>query len=106
LAIRVTSDVVPAAALAPVAVVPKYQRAGLGSKMIEYGIQLCRERHVAGIIVLGDPRYYERFGFSQALVSALKSPFAGPHWMGLELGAGALDVAGVVEYPAAFDVVR
>jgi putative acetyltransferase len=104
LPIRVGHRRIVAAALAPVAVLPDYQRAGLGSRMIASGIDLCREREIVGIIVLGDPGYYNRFGFSQAVVSRLESPYAGAHWMGLELSAGAFGgVVGVVEYPAAFD---
>lgn len=50
-------------ALAPVSVSPLLQRQGIGSKMIEKSILLLKERNIHGLVVLGDPEYYSRFGF-------------------------------------------
>lgn len=50
-------------ALAPVSVSPSRQKQGIGSKMIEQSISLLKERNVDGLVVLGDPDYYSRFGF-------------------------------------------
>ena len=52
--------------LAPVAVHPDFQRQGLGSSLIRETLSLlCDE----AIFVLGDPRYYERFGFIQTITA-------------------------------------
>jgi predicted N-acetyltransferase YhbS len=53
-------------ALGPVAVDPPLQRKGIGSALIERGIERLRERDAAGCIVIGDPSYYTRFGFRSA----------------------------------------
>ncbi|EKS7767018.1 N-acetyltransferase [Edwardsiella piscicida] len=50
-------------ALAPISVSPSRQRQGIGSKMIEQSILLLKERNIDGLVVLGDPEYYSRFGF-------------------------------------------
>lgn len=49
--------------LAPVSVMPKWQHQGIGSKLIEQGLQLLIELHAQGCVLLGEPEYYQRFGF-------------------------------------------
>lgn len=49
--------------LGPVAVEPDLQGQHIGSKLIEAGIAMLRERHAAGCVLTGDPAYYSRFGF-------------------------------------------
>jgi putative acetyltransferase len=49
--------------LGPVAVVPKRQRAGIGSALIRSGLAQLRVQGSRGCVVLGDPAYYHRFGF-------------------------------------------
>jgi putative acetyltransferase len=90
------------AALAPVAVRPEWQREGIGSALIEQGIELCRERGCAAIVVLGHPEYYPRFGFSADLARRLTAPYSGPAFMALELTPGALDSGGTVHYAPPF----
>lgn len=48
--------------LAPVAVHPDFQRRGVGSKLLETTLSLP-PINAAPVFVLGDPAYYERFGF-------------------------------------------
>jgi putative acetyltransferase len=54
-----------AAGLGPVAVVPDRQGAGFGSALIRHGIDAIRARFDL-LVVLGNPRYYSRFGFEPA----------------------------------------
>ena len=49
--------------LAPVSVAPARQRQGIGGKLIRSGLQILTARGVPGVVVLGDPGYYGRFGF-------------------------------------------
>jgi len=49
--------------LAPVGVKPDYQKRGIGSKLIESGMQQLSRRGVDIIFVYGDPEYYSKFGF-------------------------------------------
>lgn len=49
--------------LGPVSVLPDRQRSGIGGKLIERAISDLRLRGAGGIVLLGDPNYYGRFGF-------------------------------------------
>lgn len=96
---------VSALALAPMAVLPEYQRQGIGSALVRRGVAVCKEQGQRIVIVLGHPDFYPRFGFSANLTTQLVSPFGGgPSFMALELAPGALaDVSGRVQYPPPFD---
>ncbi len=52
--------------LAPMAVLSRYQRRGIGSGLVEQGLKLLREQGCPFVIVLGHPEYYPRFGFIPA----------------------------------------
>jgi putative acetyltransferase len=96
-------DSVPAAALAPMAVAPPYQRQGIGGRLIRSGLDRLRKRGEEIVIVVGHPDYYPRFGFTTENARSLESPFPRHAFMALELSPGALDGAcGKVRYPAAF----
>lgn len=49
--------------LGPVSVWPELQKQGIGGALIQRGIADLRERGARGIILLGSPVYYSRFGF-------------------------------------------
>jgi putative acetyltransferase len=93
-----------AAALAPMAVRPGYQRRGIGSDLVTTAIERAKRAGVEALIVLGHPSYYPRFGFSAELAGRLASPFTGSAaFMAMELRSGALSGAkGSVTYPKAF----
>src|SRR3546814_2822559 len=74
------------AALAPVAVRPGLQRAGRGSALIRAGLDSCREFGAHGVLVLGHPAYYPRFGFSTQAAAQVRAPYSGnPAFMALAL---------------------
>jgi putative acetyltransferase len=101
--IETASERIPAVALAPVAVLPEHQRRGMGGKLIERGLDVLRGADEQIVIVLGEPEYYSRIGFSTEKARCLASPFPPEAYMALELRAGALDgVRGKVRYAAAF----
>ena len=52
--------------LGPVSVAPGQQRRGIGAALIHEGLEELRARGAAGCVVLGEPGYYRRFGFTQA----------------------------------------
>lgn len=91
--------------LAPLAVLPEFQRQGIGGELIREGIKACQRLGYDSIIVLGHPEYYPKFGFRQANSWGITDPFGAPveAFMALELKKGALGgAAGIVEYPDEF----
>ncbi len=95
---------VGAAALAPVGVLPAFQNEGVGSTLIEAGIELLAGEPV--ILVVGNPTYYSRFGFSAAVGERYPSFYSGPYFMALVLGDPASAPIGPVTYPDAFELVN
>lgn len=94
-----------ALALAPVAVRPGRQSAGIGGALIRRGLERARELGHGVAIVLGHPPYYPRFGFEPAGPHGIRyaEPGHEPAFMVLELRPGALaGVRGVAEYPPPF----
>ena len=104
LAIKRAGEMVAAAALAPVSVLPAFQRGGIGKALITEGNARCAALGCAAIIVLGHADYYPKFGFSARAAESLEAPFSGPHFMALELTPGALKAGGCVRYAKAFGV--
>jgi len=81
-----------AIALAPITVLPMYQRKGIGSQMVRAGLAECCLLGHKIIVVLGHPDYYPRFGFVLARPKGIDCEFEVPEeaWMILELREGAL----------------
>jgi putative acetyltransferase len=100
--IRDDGSVIAAASLAPLCVRPDCQNWGIGADLVGAGLDECRKRRIPAIIVLGDPNYYKRFGFTAIAARPLAAPFSGPHFMAIELDSGVLKNGGKVRYPAAF----
>lgn len=93
----------PAVALAPLAVHPQRHRQGVGSALVRAGLQTLAERGERIVVVVGDPAYYGRFGFSKELASGFTHPFPPDYCMALELVPGALtDINGRARYAKAF----
>jgi putative acetyltransferase len=49
--------------LGPVSVLPARQGEGIGSKLVNAGLDQLRQLGARGCVLLGDPAYYRRFGF-------------------------------------------
>jgi putative acetyltransferase len=82
-----------AVALAPIAVLPEYQREGIGSRLVRAGLEKCRDAGHDVVVVLGHPGYYPRFGFVRAAPRGISCEYEGvpdDAWMVLELREGAL----------------
>jgi putative acetyltransferase len=94
------------AALGPLAVRPDVQRTGVGSALTRAALQVASEFGVHGVILLGHPAYYPRFGFSTEATRRVRSPYAGkPAFMGLALEPGAFDAPMTAAFADAFDRV-
>ncbi|OED45155.1 GNAT family N-acetyltransferase [Endozoicomonas sp. (ex Bugula neritina AB1)] len=50
--------------LGPVSVIPERQGEGIGSQLIRAGIDNMKAQGAQGLVVLGEPEYYGRFGFN------------------------------------------
>lgn len=92
---------VRAAILAPLAVIPGAQGGGIGSALVETGFKWLAADGADLVFVLGDPRYYGRFGFAPALPRGLAAPYALPAayteaWMVAALGERRPAVTGRV----------
>jgi len=91
--------------LAPMAVIPEFQKQGIGTKLIKKGIEKAKELGFDSIIVLGHEEYYPKFGFARASNWSIKCPFEVPDeaFMAIELTEKAFeDKAGTVRYPDEF----
>lgn len=103
MSIETPTGAVPAVALAPMAVLPPFQRQGIGGRLIRHGLDALRGLNERIVIVVGHATYYPRFGFSAEKARSLENPFPPDVFMALELSPGALDrVGGPVRYPHAF----
>jgi len=92
--------------LAPMAVIPEYQKKSIGKLMIVFGLQEARELGHRSVIVVGHPSYYPKFGFVPASKWNISSPFPAPEeaFMALELQTGSLSgIDGRVVFPPEFD---
>jgi len=61
-----SSATIEALGLAPMAVLPAYQRRGIGAQLVEAGLTACHHTPYGVVVVLGHPHYYPRFGFTPA----------------------------------------
>ncbi|MBA4766975.1 MAG: N-acetyltransferase [Porphyrobacter sp.] len=85
--------------LGPVSVWPELHRQGIGSALIRQGIATLRENGAAGIVLLGSPDYYGRFGFRHE--PQLRYPGPPPEYFQCLVLRGELP-AGEVTYAPAF----
>ena len=61
--------------LAPVAVRADVQSLGIGSRLIREGLRVCKELEYDYCVVLGGPKYYQRFGFEKASTFGLQNDY-------------------------------
>ena len=99
---------VPSLALAPMSVVPEYQRRGIGKQLVTEGLKRAKSIGYKSVIVLGHSEYYPKFGFEPASKWNIKAPFDVPDkvFFAIELEEGGLKgVSGAVEYSDEFNDV-
>jgi len=96
---------ISALGLGPMAVLPEFQRRGIGSRLVEAGLDACGLTPCQVVAVIGHPEYYPRFGFRPGVTYGLRSEFAVPEdvFMIAELTADALKGRkGIVRYTPEF----
>lgn len=92
--------------LGPVAVLPEFRKQGVADRMIRTGLNLAIQDGWTGIFVLGNPQYYQRFGFDPKGAERFSSPYSGSAFMALAIKEAAFGgLSGPAEYPSVFDGV-
>ena len=106
--VKIDSDTqsVTSLSVAPLAVLPEFQRKGIGGGMlIQYAHQRAALLGYGTAVVLGHKEYYPRFGYRKAIDLGIEFPFEVSHdyCMVAELIPGATEnVKGMVCYPTDF----
>lgn len=93
-------------ALAPLAVLPEYQRQGIGSKLIKEGHKIAKEMGYHYVVVLGSDKYYPKFGYEKASKYGIKPPFDVPdeNFMVIKLNDLRKEIIGTVKYAKEFGI--
>ena len=93
-------------ALAPLSVLPAYQRQGVGSALVRRGHEIAQKLGYKYSVVLGSEKYYPRFGYVQADSLEIEAPFDVPrkNFMACKIGNEAVAVHGMMEYAKEFGV--
>ncbi|HJW22530.1 MAG TPA: N-acetyltransferase, partial [Candidatus Limnocylindrales bacterium] len=88
----------------PVAVVPAWQRRGVGGALIRAVIELATSRDQPLLVLLGHPWYYPRFGFEPARAIGIDPPRPWPDeaWLALRLPAWDPSLRGIARFADAF----
>ena len=93
-------------ALAPLAVLPEYQRQGIGKKLIKEGHKIAKKLGYHFSFVLGSEKYYPKSGYVPASRYGIKAPFevADENFMAIKLNDTDKEIAGTVEYAKEFGI--
>ena len=88
--------------LAPLAVSPRAQRQGIGTALVQEGLNRLKSEGATQVQVLGDPAYYGRFGFQPD--SSLNPPYALPRewltaWQSISLQGAQPELDGTLSVP-------
>lgn len=96
---------VAALLLGPLAVDPACRSLGVGSALMRRALNRAGALGHGAVLLVGDPAYYQRFGFAGQLTAnlLLPGPVERPRFLGMELTDGCLaDAAGLVVATGAF----
>ena len=96
----------PALALAPVGIKAEYQRKKIGTQLVEESLKKAKYLGHKLIIVLGDPKFYSRFGFEQASNFEITPPAGFPEetFLVAKLSPEDIEIKGQVMYPVQFNM--
>ena len=91
--------------LGPIAVHPTLQGQGIGTTLMLKALKETTAIGGQGMVLLGKPAFYTRFGFQPSTELGLSwEKGGGPYFQAVKLGAADVP-SGVVKYHAAFDAV-
>lgn len=92
--------------LAPLSVLPEYQRKGIGISLIKEGHRIANELGYEYSIVLGSEKYYPRAGYLPAGKFGIKPSFDVPNenFMVCKIKEEAPDIHGTIKYAKEFGI--
>lgn len=92
--------------LAPLSVLPAYQRKGIGISLITEGHKIANELGYGYSIVLGSKEYYSKTGYLPADEFGIRPPFDVPNenFMAYKIRKDAPDIHGIVKYAKEFGI--
>ena len=94
-----------ALAVAPLSVLPTFQRAGIGEALLQEAHLRASRMGYKATVVLGHKGYYPRFGYRRASLFGIQFPFPAPDECRMVkelIKDGLKNVHGTVRYPEAF----
>jgi len=93
-------------ALAPLSILPEYQRKGIGTALIKEGHKIAKDLGYGYSVVLGSDTYYPRVGYVPADTLGIFPPFEIPreNFMAYKINEKASTVNGVITYAKEFGI--
>ena len=93
-------------ALAPIGVLPEYQKQGIGRTLIQEGNKKAKELGYHYSVVLGSDKYYPKFGYVSAKEYGIVAPFDVPdeNFMAIKLNDIDIEIKGIVQYAKEFGI--
>ena len=93
-------------ALAPLSVLPNYQKQGIGMALIKEGHKRAADLGYEYSTVLGDDKYYSKMGYLTAKSYRIFPPFDVPseNFMACKLIENASDISGIIQYAKEFGI--
>ena len=90
--------------IGPIAVSVFHRKQGIGASLMQAILNVAKEEGFKSAVVLGDPKYYGRFGFQTASNFNLENEYnEADAFMAKELEVDSLkDISGLVKYVRAF----
>lgn len=94
-------------ALAPLGVLPEYQKQGIGRTLIQEGNKKAKELGYHYSVVLGSDKYYPKFGYVSAKEYGIVAPFDVPdeNFMAIKLNDTDIEINGIVQYAKEFIIL-
>jgi putative acetyltransferase len=89
--------------LGPLSVLPRFQKRGIGKALMNEGLSRLRALGAEGCVLVGDPGYYERFGFRSIPELAYEGV---PQEYVLSLTFGESKARGVVTFHESFSATQ
>ena len=93
-------------ALAPLAVLPEFQKKGIGGSLIKKGHEIAKKLGYHYSIVLGSEKYYPKFGYVPAIKYGIEAQFQvdSENFMAVKLNDSIMEIKGIVEYAKEFGI--